>query len=143
MEATPRHSVSVAAAVVRDDGRVLCIRRRDNGHWEPPGGVLELGERILDGLVREVQEETGAQVLPHILTGIYQNQPRDIVALMFKCSLSGGTLRTSDESVDIGWLDREQINDRMAEAYSIRLLDALDYVDRASIRTHDGAHLTI
>jgi len=30
--------------VVNDDGNVLVIQRRDNGHWEPPGGVLELGE---------------------------------------------------------------------------------------------------
>jgi hypothetical protein len=33
---TPKHSVSVAGIVVRDDGRVLAIHRRDNHHWEPP-----------------------------------------------------------------------------------------------------------
>ncbi len=54
-----KHSVSVAAAVVDADGRILVIRRRDNGHWEPPGGVLELDETIEDGLRREVLEETG------------------------------------------------------------------------------------
>src|ERR1035441_848949 len=41
---SPRHSVSVAAVVVDDHDRALLIRRRDNGHWEPPGGVLELDE---------------------------------------------------------------------------------------------------
>jgi 8-oxo-dGTP diphosphatase len=39
---TPKHSVSVAGIVVRDDGRVLAVRRRDNQHGEPLGGVLEL-----------------------------------------------------------------------------------------------------
>ncbi len=41
------HSVSVAGGVVVDDhGRALLIQRRDNGKWEPPGGVLEREETI-------------------------------------------------------------------------------------------------
>jgi len=54
--------VSVAGVVVRDDGRVLAIRRADNGTWEPPGGVLELSETLEDGVRREVYEETGVKV---------------------------------------------------------------------------------
>ncbi|MCX5074190.1 NUDIX domain-containing protein [Streptomyces sp. NBC_00513] len=38
------HSVSVAGAVLREDGRLLAIRRADSGTWELPGGVLELSE---------------------------------------------------------------------------------------------------
>ncbi|MGW6836399.1 NUDIX hydrolase [Streptomyces sp. NPDC054949] len=38
------HSVSVAGAVPREDGRLLAIRRADSGTWELPGGVLELSE---------------------------------------------------------------------------------------------------
>ncbi len=43
---SPRHSVSVAAIITDDHDRALLIQRADNGHWEPPGGVLELGETI-------------------------------------------------------------------------------------------------
>ncbi|MGX1133468.1 ADP-ribose pyrophosphatase YjhB (NUDIX family) [Streptomyces glaucescens] len=50
----PLHSVSVAGVVVREDGRVLVIRRADNGTWEPPGRVLERMEAIEDGVRREV-----------------------------------------------------------------------------------------
>jgi len=39
-----RHSVSVSGAVVDEYGRALITRRRDNGHWEAPGGMLERGE---------------------------------------------------------------------------------------------------
>jgi 8-oxo-dGTP diphosphatase len=49
---TPKHSVSVAGVVIDEDERVLLIQRRDNGHWEPPGGVLELdvaGPDVGDG----------------------------------------------------------------------------------------------
>jgi 8-oxo-dGTP pyrophosphatase MutT (NUDIX family) len=68
-----RHSVSVAGVVVRDDGKILVIRRRDNGHYQAPGGVLEQHERIEDGLAREIREETGFTAEPERLTGIYPN----------------------------------------------------------------------
>lgn len=140
--APPRHSVSVAAAVVREDGRVLCIRRDDNGHWEPPGGVLELGERIHDGLIREVQEETGLVVVADTLTGIYQNEPRDIVALVFRCHVTSGVLTVTAETSQIEWLDRRQVQDRMSESYAIRLTDAFDFTGQPAVRTHGGERLT-
>ena len=59
-----RHSVSVAGVLVDDQRRALLVRRRDNQHWEPPGGVLELDESITAGLCREVKEETGLDVAP-------------------------------------------------------------------------------
>jgi 8-oxo-dGTP diphosphatase len=65
----PRHSVSVSGVIADDHGRALLIRRRDNHHWEPPGGVLELQESIGDGLRREIREETGLGVEPVALTG--------------------------------------------------------------------------
>ncbi|MFC5232136.1 NUDIX domain-containing protein [Pseudonocardia zijingensis] len=46
----PTHSVAVAGVVVRDGGRVLVVQRRDNGRWEAPGGVLELGETFEEGV---------------------------------------------------------------------------------------------
>jgi ADP-ribose pyrophosphatase YjhB (NUDIX family) len=95
MADSPRHSVSVAAVVVDDQDRVLLIQRRDNGHWEPPGGVLELGEEITEGLRREVAEETGLDVEPSALTGVYKNMSQGIVALVFRCHQTGGTLATA------------------------------------------------
>src|SRR3954469_9135931 len=92
---TPRHSVSVAAAIFDESGEnVLLIKRRDNGHWEPPGGVLELNETIEEGLRREVREETGAEIEVGPLTGVYKNMNRGIVALVFNCHL---TSEPSDE----------------------------------------------
>jgi ADP-ribose pyrophosphatase YjhB (NUDIX family) len=47
-------------AVLRDDaGRVLLIRRSDNGEWALPAGALEIGESVVEGAIREVAEETG------------------------------------------------------------------------------------
>jgi ADP-ribose pyrophosphatase YjhB (NUDIX family) len=132
--------VSVAAAVVNDDGRLLTIRRRDNGHWEPPGGVLELEETIEDGLVREVHEETGLTVQPERVTGVYKNMERGIVALVFRCSVVAGAQTTTVEAAEVAWLTAEEVRGRLDEAYAVRLLDGL--IDGPpKVRVHDGVRL--
>lgn len=138
MPAAPRHSVSVAAAIVRHDGRVLVVRRRDNGQWEPPGGVLELHESIPDGLAREVLEETGLIVAMEALTGVYKNLSRGIVALVFRCSSTGGNLATGAESADFLWASDDQLDGLMEPVYAVRLHDALRHTGSPAIRSHDG-----
>ena len=138
MTAGTRHSVSVAAVIVRDDGRILMIQRRDNSKWEPPGGVLELEESITDGVRREVREETGLEVEPEALTGVYKNMARGIVALVFRARVTGGALvMATDETRQLSWLTADQISARADEAYAVRVLDALDG-DGPAIRSHDG-----
>ncbi len=89
------HSVSVAGVIVDDQGRALLIKRRDNGHWEPPGGVLEREETIPEALQREVLEETGIKIeLPATLTGVYKNMTGLIVSLVFRCQAADGTPTT-------------------------------------------------
>ena len=124
MSDTPKHSVSVAGIVVHDDGRVLAVRRRDNQHWEPPGGVLELHETLDQGVRREVFEETGIEVQVEGLTGVYKNMPRGIVALVFRCSPVGGRLTPSDEAMSAHWLTVDEIRQRMDPAYVVRVTDA-------------------
>jgi 8-oxo-dGTP diphosphatase len=137
-----RYSVSVAGVIVDDEGRALIIQRRDNGHWEPPGGILEHGETIEDGLRREVYEETGLKVEPGQLTGIYQNMSRHIVALVFHCTVVGGRLTTNAEASDFRWIPRELAGRLMTAAYAVRVVDAL--TDRpAAVRAHDGTDLIL
>jgi 8-oxo-dGTP diphosphatase len=139
---SPKHSVSVAAAIVDDQERFLVIRRADNGRWEPPGGVLELEESITDGLIREVREETGVDVQPVALTGVYKNMRRGIVALVFRCEIIAGTPRTSDEAREFAWLSAEDLADHMSDAYRVRLLDALD-ASVPTVRAHDGTSILV
>lgn len=131
----------MAAAVVDDKGRLLAIRRRDNGHWEPPGGVLELDETIEAGLVREVHEETGLTVKPERLTGVYKNMGRGIVALVFRCSVVTGEQSSSAEAAEVAWLAVDEVRNRLNEAYAIRLLDGL-LDGPPKVRVHDGVRLT-
>jgi 8-oxo-dGTP diphosphatase len=141
MPVPARHSVSVAAVVVDDQDRALLVRRRDNGHWEPPGGVLELGEEITDGLRREVAEETGLEVEPSALTGVYKNMSRGIVALVFRCRQTGGRLTTASETAGARWVTRAEVAGLADPAYAIRVLDALDFATPPAVRAHDGVRL--
>ena len=134
---TPLHSVSVAGAVIREDGRMLVIKRRDNGNWEPPGGVLELDETPQEGVAREVLEETGIHVEVEQLTGVYKNMARGIVALVFRCKPSSGEKHPTPEATSVEWQRPEEIAEHMAEVYSVRLLDALK-PNIPHVRTHDG-----
>src|SRR6476620_1738316 len=101
---TQRHSVSVAAAIFDESGeKVLLIKRRDNGNWEPPGGVLELDETIEDGLRREVREETGVEIEVGRLTGVYKNMRAGIVALVFKVTARPTPSPDSTEAFAVRW----------------------------------------
>lgn len=139
MSDTPRHSVSVAAAIFDDsDENVLLIKRRDNGKWEPPGGVLELDETIEDGLRRELREETGAEIEVGPLTGVYKNMDRGIVALFFRCRIAGTVSASTPEASEIGWRPVGQVCDLMDEAYAVRITDAMTGDAQPKVRHHDG-----
>ena len=52
---------SVNVVVTDDAGRILLIRRTDNGNWAPPSGAIDLGESMIDAAVRETLEESGTE----------------------------------------------------------------------------------
>jgi 8-oxo-dGTP pyrophosphatase MutT (NUDIX family) len=81
---TPKHSVSVAGVVLDEAGHVLVVQRRDNKHWEPPGGVSEQAETFDEGVRREVLEETGVAVAVERLTRAYRNMSGGVGALVFR-----------------------------------------------------------
>jgi 8-oxo-dGTP diphosphatase len=140
MVAAPKHSVSVAGIVVDKAERVLVIRRRDNGHWEPPGGILELDESFEDGVRREVFEETGLHIQVDRLTGVYKNIRIGVVALVFRCTpLSVDAQAQSHEADTIRWVDVTDIANLMDPAFAIRVTDAFD--DYTPTRLHDGIQL--
>ncbi|MFD0886744.1 NUDIX hydrolase [Streptosporangium algeriense] len=135
------HSVSVAGVVLDDQGRALLVQRRDNGHWEAPGGILERDEDITTGLVREVREETGLIVEPLALTGVYKNMTRAVVALVFRCTTTGGHLTANRESRAFRWADPQEVRTLANEAFAIRVLDAMRPDQPPAVRHHDGTRL--
>ena len=140
MDATPKHSVSVAGVVVDAQDRVLVIRRQDNGHWEAPGGVLELDESFEEGVRREVFEETGVHVEVERLTGVYKNVTRGIVALVFRCHATGSLIgHATDEASAVRWMTTDEVRREMSPAFAVRVLDAFEA--GPCVRAHDGVNL--
>ena len=104
-----------ASAIVGDEnGRILWQRRGDFGWWGLPGGVLELDETLPQCAVREVKEETGLDVEPTQLVGIYSSPDFDVVypngdevqqvSVCFACRVTGGALRADNaETLALAW----------------------------------------
>jgi 8-oxo-dGTP pyrophosphatase MutT (NUDIX family) len=121
-DAPTANSIVVAAtAFVQDDsGRVLLVRRSDNGLWAMPGGAMDVGERVADTAVRETFEETGYRVEVTDLVGVYSDpdhvmayddgEVRQQFAIAFRCRLLGGEARPSNETPELRWSGRQELD---------------------------------
>ena len=142
-DAPSPNSVVPAAVgfVVDEEGRLLLQHRVDNGLWALPGGTHEYGESIGQTVVREIAEETGLRVEVDSLVGLYTD-PRHLVAysdgevrqqftLSFRTRLLGGTLEPDDESHELRWVTRDELDDLDMHP-SMRLRIDHFFEDRAS-----------
>jgi 8-oxo-dGTP diphosphatase len=101
-------------AVVLDGNRVLLVRRGQEplkGQWSLPGGALELGEALEEGIRREVREETGLEVEPVRIVAVLDRISRDeegriqyhYVLVDYLCRVTGGSLACASDAVDVKW----------------------------------------
>jgi hypothetical protein len=67
--------------------------------------------------------------------------PRGIIALVFRCKITGGHLTTNDEATAFHWAEQADIRQLTSQAYAVRLLDALREGTTPAIRQHDGTEL--
>jgi ADP-ribose pyrophosphatase YjhB (NUDIX family) len=112
--------VAVTAFVLNDADRVLMIRRTDSGRHAIPGGQQEIGETVSQTVVREVAEETGIDVEPVRIVGIYSDpdhviaftdgEVRQEFSICFAARMIGGRIRTSDESSEVLWVARDELD---------------------------------
>jgi 8-oxo-dGTP diphosphatase len=112
-----RPVVGVGGVVIRD-GRALLIRRGSPplaGQWSIPGGTLELGETIAEGVRRELREETGLEVrvldLIEVFDRIFpdgEGRPQyHFVILDYLCEAAAGTPRAGSDVTDVAWAGEE------------------------------------
>ena len=125
----PVHIVAAGGFVVNSENQVLLLKSPRYGDWEFPGGQIEEGETIPQGLEREVYEETGVVVKTKSLIGIYSNIGKPpIVNMDFLCEYVSGDPKTSNESVEVKWVNREEaLNLVERKAIQARLKNMLEF----------------
>jgi 8-oxo-dGTP diphosphatase len=116
--------VGVGAVVVDGQGRVLLVKRGNEprkGHWSIPGGLLELGESLVEGTRREVLEETGLAITPEavieVVERIFREDARGsedarvryhYIIVDYWASLAGGfsqAAKAASDAADLCWAD--------------------------------------
>lgn len=130
----PTPLVGGDAAVIDGAGRILLIQRADNELWAMPGGALEVGETPLEGVLREVLEETGVRCQPVALAGVFDSRRSGtgsrhhfyLVTFVLKPIDGIESVEPSHaaESLDMGWFERDALPRAMHPGSLRRLLQA-------------------
>ena len=108
-------------AIILKGDLVLLVERGHRplkGYWSLPGGVLETGEKLEEGIRREVLEETGLIIRPVRVVEIFERIMRDpegaaeyhYVLIDYLCRVSGGKLRAGDDVSRAEWVCRGELS---------------------------------
>ena len=116
----PDQPVTGVGAVLICKGKILLEKRKGEpgrGKWSIPGGLVELGERIEETVIREVKEETGLDVESPELIDVVDNISVDddgrvryhFVIADYFVKLKGGTLKAADDAEELRWVAFNQV----------------------------------
>ena len=114
--------VGVGAAVFDAQGRILLVRRGRPpraGHWGLPGGLLELGETLADGVRREVAEECGVEIDLGGVAGIFEPVTLDdagrieyhYVVIDYWARHVSGEAQAGDDAAGVAWVTMDRIDE--------------------------------
>ena len=115
-----------AKGVVHYKGKVLLVRESSGytdgtkaGKWDFVGGRIEPEEKIRAGLVREVKEESGLDVEPGEVLGVFDGFPEirgekcHVVRIYFLCEATSDAVVLSEDHDLYDWVDPQDIGDKM------------------------------
>ena len=127
-----------AAILVDDNDRVLLQKRGERDIWSCPGGLMDIGETVLEGLTREVEEETGLQIDAPSLFGIYSgpdyeaNYPNGDqtapVMLVFLVRQWSGELTLCEESRQLEFFPADAIPENTVRVHARYLTHFAEYL---------------
>lgn len=116
----PKQPIVGVGALIFRRGRILLVERGREpmrGYWSLPGGALEAGERLADGVRREVLEETGLIVEPVALATVFERIVTDAdgraeyhyVLIDYICRVCGGQAAPASDVSAIAWVAEHEL----------------------------------
>jgi 8-oxo-dGTP diphosphatase len=121
----PDRPIVGVGGVVIEHGRTVLIRRSNpplEGQWSIPGGILEVSETILQGVERELEEETGLVVRAGELIEVFERIIPDqdgrtkyhFVIIDYLCERVSGIVRSGGDAIEAVWVEQGDL-----ERYSL------------------------
>ena len=107
---------AVAAVIHNENDRILMLRSHADGDWGLPAGAIEPSESPSKAIIREVVEETGVDVTPRRVLGVFGGENYRVIypngdqveytVIVFDCEILSGELQAVDgEALEFGWFD--------------------------------------
>ena len=116
----PDRPIVGVGAVIVQNGRAVLVKRTGEplaGEWSVPGGVLEIGESLRQGIEREALEETGLVVVAGPVLDVFDSISADpdgrtryhYCLIDFLCRAVSGELRAGSDAAAVRWISRDEL----------------------------------
>lgn len=107
-------------AIIKKEGKVLFIKRSEkykdqelDDSWDIPGGRINFGEEPIEGLRREIKEETSLELeeVKQILSTdtVFKNEEKQIVRITYLCTVKEGQHQLSEEHTELVWIPIQEL----------------------------------
>lgn len=128
----PDRPIVGVGGVVVQDGQALIVKRAHEprkGEWSLPGGIVELGETLVEAVRRELKEETGLDVEVGEVVEVFDRVHRagdriqyHFVIVDYLCRPTGGTLCAADDAEDVAWVAADAIEQYGVNEFAARVI---------------------
>lgn len=135
MRQFPKHIVAVYGIVENDLQEILLLKGRLRNIWMFPGGQVEVGENLIDALIRETKEESNMDITVNNLYCVssntctypgyngYEMIPTKVI-MGFTCHYNSGEFRESDETTEALWVPKDNV---------LEYLTVPDFIDKFKV----------
>jgi ADP-ribose pyrophosphatase len=140
----PARPLVGVGAVIIHNGKILLVKRGSEpgrNKWSIPGGLVELGETIIETTVREVKEETGLDIEVQRLVDVVDNMETDeggrfryhFIIIDFLAALKRGNLKAESDVIEAQWVRLAEVEEydltKIFREFFQRNRDALQHSD--------------